>query len=163
MSAQAGESVGEAFKTIALGRLVEVVLVELPEHDGVYVQIDEQTAESLVHLPLESVSQVLRGLVQNALDAVTDRRHVRLTISANEKKWVWGVVDSGHGMSPDILQRASEPFFTTKPPGHGMGLGLFLAQNVVRRLGGTLDIQSKLHVGTTVTVTLPINPQESET
>jgi len=48
-----------------------------------------------------------------------------------------------------------EPFFTTKGPGRGMGLGLFLARSVVALLGGTLSIESKLGAGTRVTMTLP--------
>jgi two-component system sensor histidine kinase RegB len=65
------------------------------------------------------------------------------------------ITDQGPGMSAEHLQRVSEPFFTTKPPGKGMGLGVFLAQNVVHRLGGTIQFQSQPGAGTTVIVELP--------
>jgi two-component system sensor histidine kinase RegB len=58
-------------------------------------------------------------------------------------------------MPDDVLQRISEPFFTTKPAGKGMGLGLFLAKNVIRRLGGQLEIESAPGRGTTVKLTVP--------
>ena len=54
-----------------------------------------------------------------------------------------------------MLARATEPFFTTKPPGRGMGLGLFLAQAVVDRCQGTLGIDSVPGGGTTVRIELP--------
>ena len=66
-----------------------------------------------------------------------------------------GIEDDGHGMSPEVLARVDEPFFTTKPPGHGFGLGVFLARSVVEQLGGALDISSVEEVGTTVTLRLP--------
>ena len=61
-------------------------------------------------------------------------------------------------MSTETLNRISEPFFTTKQPGKGMGLGMFLAENVIGRLGGEISVTSVLEQGTTVTVRLPRKP-----
>ncbi len=58
-------------------------------------------------------------------------------------------------MDAETLARAGDPFFTTKEPGRGMGLGLFLARSVVERLGGTLRLESVLQQGVTVTMELP--------
>ena len=66
-------------------------------------------------------------------------------------------------MPPTVVARASDPFFTTKDPGRGMGLGLFLARSVVGRLGGTLVIDSVEGQGTVVTVTLPLSESGGET
>jgi two-component system sensor histidine kinase RegB len=63
--------------------------------------------------------------------------------------------DQGPGMPSEVLARAGEPFFTTKQPGQGMGLGLFLARSVIERLGGTLDIHSHPGEGTQAVVVLP--------
>ncbi|MFN9182792.1 MAG: ATP-binding protein, partial [Planctomycetota bacterium] len=57
--------------------------------------------------------------------------------------------------APEILKRVSEPFFTTKPTGKGMGLGVFLAKNVIERLEGSIDFQSTAGQGTKVTIRLP--------
>jgi two-component system sensor histidine kinase RegB len=62
-------------------------------------------------------------------------------------------------MPADVLNRAGEPFFTTKDPGRGLGLGLFLARVFAERCGGTLSIESG--AGTTVTLDLPIDPPRS--
>ena len=59
-------------------------------------------------------------------------------------------------MEPEELSRAGEPFFTTKPPGRGMGLGLFIARSVVEQLGGSLELDSRVGAGTTATVRLPL-------
>jgi two-component system sensor histidine kinase RegB len=63
-------------------------------------------------------------------------------------------------MSDETRRRAGEPFFTTKEPGCGMGLGLYLARRVVERLNGNLTIDSALGRGTTVTVRLPLRRVE---
>lgn len=58
-------------------------------------------------------------------------------------------------MSTEQLARAGEPFFTTKPPGVGTGLGLFVARSSIEQLGGSLSLASSAGQGTTATVLLP--------
>jgi len=70
--------------------------------------------------------------------------HARLTVS-----------DSGAGMPPEILERALEPFFTTKAPGQGTGLGLSVIHGIVKNHGGVMEIASEVGRGTTVTLYLP--------
>ncbi|MGL4284926.1 MAG: ATP-binding protein, partial [Phreatobacter sp.] len=65
------------------------------------------------------------------------------------------VTDAGHGMSPAVRARALEPFFTTKAPGHGSGLGLAMVDSFVRLSGGRLTIDSAPGCGTTVKLYLP--------
>ncbi|MBM3479799.1 MAG: response regulator [Alphaproteobacteria bacterium] len=65
------------------------------------------------------------------------------------------VADSGSGMDPEVLRRATEPFFTTKPQGDGTGLGLSSVYGFVRQSGGGLGIESQPGRGTTVTLLLP--------
>ena len=65
------------------------------------------------------------------------------------------VGDSGHGMTPEVLARASEPFFTTKPVGEGTGLGLAMARGFAEQSGGALRIVSAPGAGTAVEIWLP--------
>jgi two-component system sensor histidine kinase RegB len=66
------------------------------------------------------------------------------------------VADDGPGMSREVLIRATEPFFTTKPRGRGMGLGLFLAQSVAEQVGGRLELASSAGQGTRASLVLPM-------
>ena len=65
------------------------------------------------------------------------------------------VADTGLGMPPDVLEQATTPFFTTKPPGAGNGLGLSMIYGYAKQSGGQLLIDSEVGVGTTVRLFLP--------
>jgi two-component system sensor histidine kinase RegB len=107
-------------------------------------------------LPPPAVAQALRSLVTNAQDASSPEHPVWLHLPLEAGGLVVVVRDRGCGMSESELSRAGEPFYTSKEPGRGMGLGLYLARAVVERLGGRLDIRSELQRGTSVIVTLPL-------
>ena len=82
----------------------------------------------------------------------------RLAASATLKagNYVWiAVADSGEGMPGETLERATEPFFSTKPVGKGTGLGLSMVRGFIEQLGGMISIRSEVGVGTTVTLWLP--------
>jgi two-component system sensor histidine kinase RegB len=65
------------------------------------------------------------------------------------------IEDRGDGIPEDVLARVGEPFFTTKQPGHGMGLGVFLARTFFESRGGALVIESSPGAGTRAIVRLP--------
>ncbi|WP_252851133.1 ATP-binding protein [Aeoliella straminimaris] len=153
MSFDAGQSIGEALERITTGDLVELVIEDMSAADRVHVEADEAASQRLVQVPPVAVAQAIRGLVQNGLDASTDV--VVINVTGQPAKMQLAIVDRGTGMPPEVLARAGDPFFTTKQPGQGMGLGLFLARSVVERLGGSLDIQSAAGEGTTAVVELP--------
>ena len=68
------------------------------------------------------------------------------------------VTDNGRGIAAEALPRIFDPFFTTKEVGKGTGLGLSIAYKIVSQHGGHIDVRSQVDVGTTFTVTLPVNP-----
>ncbi|MET0429096.1 MAG: histidine kinase famiy protein [Microvirga sp.] len=74
---------------------------------------------------------------------------------------VVSVRDDGTGMPPDVLERATEPFFSTKGPGKGTGLGLAMVHGFVQQSGGRLDIQSEVGRGTTVRMIFPTTDQKT--
>ena len=111
------------------------------------------------------MEQILLNLVMNAADAMS--QGARLTIEVNQGSAFKrhdllsdGVVelivrDTGCGMSQETLQRACEPFFTTKSEGHGTGLGLSTVYGIIEQAGGALHIESELGYGTSFHIVLP--------
>jgi two-component system sensor histidine kinase RegB len=120
-------------------------------------RLDARTPEDVrVVWPVQAVSRAVVNLVRNAVQASGDDDRVVLEGRPDGDGRVRiEVIDRGAGMSPDLLARAGEPFFTTKPPGAGTGLGLFVARSTIEQLGGTLDLVSEPGRGTTATLVLP--------
>ena len=101
-----------------------------------------------------AVGQVLRSVLANALEAVSEggRIVVRATSDLNKGSVTLTVEDNGPGITPEQSERIGKPFFTTKP--HGMGLGLALARRVIERAGGSFRIDSEPGRGTVVSIML---------
>jgi len=115
------------------------------------------------------------NLAINARDAMPDGGSIEIRVAKHQvqndavlKSGTYlklSVIDTGAGMTPDILKRAIEPFFSSKPLGKGTGLGLSMVHGLVVQLGGTLELSSAIGKGTTATMVLPIatSAPEAET
>ncbi|NDW47072.1 ATP-binding protein [Ruegeria sp. PrR005] len=103
------------------------------------------------------LEQVCLNLLLNALDAVEGREDARVSVeTGNDGALVWlAVADNGPGIAPDDVVRITEPFYSTKIGGEGLGLGLSISQAIVTEFGGRLEIASRPGEGTRVTVRLP--------
>ncbi len=154
MGAGLGRSSEQVVEDIALPELIRDSLTGVRPEPAVFVEVEDAARGKILRLPGRAVSQALRALITNAQDASKDR--VLVTGSVKGEQVRISVIDSGPGMSNEVLSRISEPFFTTKPPGSGMGLGLYLTRAVVEGLGGSLHIKSTLGEGTTASFELPI-------
>jgi two-component system sensor histidine kinase RegB len=109
--------------------------------------------------PPESLTVVLANLVNNGLAASAPGAGVTLGSSARAGGVRFTVSDAGSGIASSLLPRLGEPFFTTKAPGEGLGLGLFLAFRFARTCGGQLTIESSLGAGTRVHLDVPGAPR----
>jgi signal transduction histidine kinase len=106
------------------------------------------------------VNQVLLNLVTNAAQAM-DKPRGRITVSTrvgSPGTVAIEVQDNGKGISEESLPKIFDPFYTTKDVGKGTGLGLTIAYKIVKQHGGHIDVLSKVGEGTTVIVTLPVEP-----
>jgi two-component system sensor histidine kinase RegB len=159
MSADAGQAIGEQLVEVSAGELIVESLGGLRQPERVTVALDADVEEAHVVVPLVGLAQAVRGIIQNALAASANVQNVRVTADRLDGRLRLRVRDEGVGMPPGILARVGDPFFTTKEPGRGTGLGVFLARAVVERLGGKLTIDSISGRGTTVTILLPLAPR----
>ena len=155
--------------------LVEPVVALLePAYHAKGVTLRAMVTQSvLVWADPEKIHQVLVNLLTNALAATNTGGHATVEVSTRaasteererasstgrvdlDTMVTLAVTDSGCGMPREDLERAFQPFFTTKAIGKGTGLGLFLSREAVVAHGGQLILESAVGVGTTVTVVLP--------
>jgi two-component system sensor histidine kinase RegB len=156
MASSAGQATGETMQPVEVATLVHDVVDAIRRRDLIRVEIPPESATRRVFVPLTATAQALRGILRNALDVSSFGEPVELIAQTSKQAVTLIVRDRGPGMSPAVLARAGDPFFTTKEPGKGMGLGLFLARNVIERIGGSLRIDSLPGTGTTVYIELPV-------
>jgi len=115
----------------------------------------------LIRGDLERLQEVFLNLFINAYHAMAGKRHRKIGVQAEIDPKDPGMVaihfrDNGSGMTEEIMKRVFNYGFTTKPPGKGSGLGLYMCKYIIELHGGTITVTSKLGEGTTFTLTLPI-------
>jgi two-component system sensor histidine kinase RegB len=155
MARHAGENVGEPFARLELPAWAASGLDGLADPSRVALEIAAGAETASVVGPPRALGDALRGLLKNGIQASPPGAEVRLWMGADDGKVRVAVIDQGRGMAPEVLQRAGEPFFTTKVPGEGMGLGLFLTRSLVEQLGGVFTIASRPGAGTEARIELP--------
>lgn len=104
----------------------------------------------------DHLMQVLLNLSLNAIDAMGGSGMLTLETTADAEFVTCRVIDTGPGIPPEVLPRVFEAFFTTKEPGKGTGLGLFVSRDLVDSLGGKLEIERTSSEGTVFAAKLPI-------
>ena len=158
MAGEAGETPGEGFGEIRLGELIALATEDLAAGGRIEVTLDPALRDASLTVPRRAVTQSIQALVKNALEATPAPGRVTIVASAGPdgRSLTLEVRDRGAGMPAEVLARVGEPFFTTKGPGAGMGLGVFLSRTILGSLGGSLDLSSTPGQGTTVRVRLPV-------
>lgn len=106
------------------------------------------------------LSQVFLNLLVNAAQAIdegnADGNTIEIATHRRGDRVVVELSDTGRGIDRDVIQRVFDPFFSTKEVGVGSGLGLSICRNIIQGMRGTIEVESRPGVGTTVTVSLPI-------
>ncbi len=130
--------------------------------DSIELILDTAAAGVRVVAEAADIEQILLNLVSNARDAMPKGGTLTLSTEVADDVVTFAVTDTGVGMSASVKARVFEPFFTTKRSDKGTGLGLATVFALVRRLGGTVALESNEGHGTTVFVSLPIARRASQ-
>ncbi len=156
----------EAVRPTALdaGRIIEELAPTLQRTLGEDIELRLEIASPrlMVFADRHQLEQIVLNLATNAGEATPlggfvkiAARSAEATVASRPSDVLIAVTDGGSGMTADVVARAFEPFFTTKPPAHGTGLGLSIVHGIVEQTNGSIQIDSILGAGTTVTVRLP--------
>ena len=102
--------------------------------------------------------RVIANLVNNALDVIAhcEQRRIAFACSLADEVVTLSVSDSGPGLSEAVRERLFQPFFSTKPAGQGLGLGLALSRDVMREMGGDLTARNGSEGGAVFEIRLPL-------
>ncbi|MBW1685102.1 MAG: PAS domain S-box protein [Deltaproteobacteria bacterium] len=154
-----------AFSDAGRGRFQRVDLNEILDHAvGVAVLsfsvgVERCYAElPAVHCDPHQIKQVFLDLLLNAMQAVGDCGNIRLVTQARGGWAEVRVEDNGPGIPEDVIDRVFDPFFTTRPTGEGLGLGLAQCYQTLLRHGGEISVSSKPGLGASFEVRLPAAP-----
>ena len=149
-----------------LGTIEGALNITQPAIQSGGVILELQQPDEPVYVTAGSVrmEQVLVNLIRNALDAMQDNSRVSprillISLAQSEAQAILTVEDTGSGLSEESIKMLYEPFYSTKPSGIGMGLGLAISTNIVAELGGTIQGDNREQGGARFVVTL--NRQKS--
>ena len=121
------------------------------------IEISQTAGQGLgpVWIDPNQVRQILINLLTNAIHATGKQGKIEVRLEADPETTTLVINDTGKGIPKENIEKIFEPFFSDKPPGEGTGLGLFVTREIVNKLGGTIDVQSRVGVGTSMKVILP--------
>jgi signal transduction histidine kinase len=132
-----------------------VVLRSKAKSKSVHLALNAEKNLPPVHGFGGELNQVWANLIDNAIDAVSEGGRVELNASHVSSNVLVSVIDNGSGVPADIRDRIFDPFFSTKPPGEGTGLGLDIVRRLIQRHNGMVELRSEPG-RTEFRVTLPV-------
>jgi eukaryotic-like serine/threonine-protein kinase len=159
------------YETMDTGAVVDNLVPMLGRiiGEGIVLVVEPPETPRWVKTDRASLENAIVNLVVNARDAMPDGGRITITVSEVELDEAWiprgvssagphvriSVEDTGSGISPEILDRIFDPFYTTKEVGDGTGLGLASVYGFVKQSGGCVDVYSKVGVGSEFSLYLP--------
>lgn len=131
-------------------------LIERALGPDVTLRFELLTGKHLIVADRHQLENALLNLAINANDAMPGGGELQISLHPGDDECEIRVADTGAGMSAETLERATEPFFTTKPIGEGTGLGLSQVYGMMDQIGGRMAIESVVGTGTTVRLVFPL-------
>ncbi|HZG85020.1 ATP-binding protein [Paenibacillus sp.] len=131
-------------------------LESFARHSGVRIETRFPSERCMIWCDAVMLKQALGNLIQNAIEAMEGGGRLQLALERNPDRTVSLIVrDEGCGMSPERLARLGEPYFSSKEK--GAGFGLMFSYRIIERHGGSVQVTSRIHAGTTFVVSLPLS------
>ena len=150
------ESVGEVDLNLTIDFILKFLNYEAARR-GVIVLKQLDYSLPAIRLDANTLKQILLNIIMNALQAMEDGGGKLLVeTSAVSESVCVTIADNGPGIPAETIDRIFDRYFTTKKPGEGTGLGLFVTKSLVEGMGGEIQVTSRIGGGTTFTVTLPV-------
>ena len=110
----------------------------------------------------ESLNHILMNLISNAIDSMDNGGKIVISAYKVENSLVLELEDTGVGIENNDIEKIFNPFYTTKEPGKGTGLGLYIVYNEVKKLNGDISVYSELGEGTLFKIVIPIKKGEND-
>jgi two-component system sensor histidine kinase RegB len=157
MTGRAGDRIGELPSEVVLSQLHEELRAALSTADRPRFDSDLEARPESVRVPRAGLVQSLVSLIANGMSASREHEgRVVLRADIGTHEVCFRVEDDGPGIAPDIYGRLGDPFVTTKPPGQGMGLGIFLCRAFTEAWNGALAFECPNEGGTRAILRLPV-------
>lgn len=140
---------------------VDLVRMEADDRLIDIVQEDRLEGITIISDPYQ-LRQVLINLLTNAIQATGKDGKVQILLEGSGDEAILTIRDDGQGIPKENLAKIFEPFFSTKAPGKGTGLGLFVTRGIVEKLGGEINVESRLGHGASFRIRLPKSHKMAE-
>jgi signal transduction histidine kinase len=138
-------------------------LAKEAETRGIVIEVTAEDDLPQVTAHRGKMQQVFLNIINNAMAALSDCGKLQIRMQRKDPQQVMiDIIDNGHGIAKEDLPRIFDPFFSTKSATGGTGLGLSITYNLVREIGGRIDVDSAVGKGTRFRVTLPVRELSAE-
>ena len=127
------------------------------QHRNIAIKKDYDEKLPPITTDMTRLQQALLNIFDNAIDAIGNTGTILIATAYDEAKGRIAIKigDTGPGIPKETLSRIFDPFYTTKSPKEGVGLGLSVSYGIVEQLGGSIGVESEEHKGATFTIHLP--------
>lgn len=147
----------DAFELVRVEEIMDGILNIVEGEIKYKAELKKEYGETpLIKCSPLRLGQVFINLLVNAAQAIKEKGIIRVKTYAHEGGVNIEISDTGEGIADEKIQYIFNPFYTTKPVGKGMGLGLTISYDIIKRHKGGITVQSKVGEGTTFTIRLPI-------
>lgn len=155
-----GDSIGEVDLNLTTNFVLEFLHYEAAKR-GVIIRKELNYDIPVIRQDDNLIKQILLNIIMNALQAMESCGGGELTVktgaATNAVRLI--ISDNGPGIPPESIDRIFDRYFTTKKPGEGTGLGLYVTRNLIEHMGGDIAVTSKSGEGTVFAITLPVQEQ----